>query len=159
LLEKEVRNLADAHIYLDPSNPKAPLATDLLLGTQGWRRFATAGTGTISGIVRDSSGAVIPNVTLRATNSATGIPSIKVSDERGVYVFTTMKAGTYSLTAVLPGFQTATVPDLQVTHNVSVRHDLRLDVGRVYDAMTVAAAGAGRGGAQGQAGGVGEGKA
>src|SRR5205814_1710038 len=43
LLEGEVRELADAHVYLDPSNPKAPLATDLLLGTQGWRRFAFVG--------------------------------------------------------------------------------------------------------------------
>jgi len=40
-LEPEVQNLADAHVYMDANNPKAPLATDLLLGTQGWRRFAT----------------------------------------------------------------------------------------------------------------------
>ncbi len=40
LLENDVRNLSDAHVYLDESNPIAPLATDLLLGTQGWRRFA-----------------------------------------------------------------------------------------------------------------------
>lgn len=39
-LEPEVEDLADAHVYLDPSNKKAALATDLLLGTQGWRRFA-----------------------------------------------------------------------------------------------------------------------
>ncbi|MBI2811246.1 MAG: hypothetical protein HYX67_10520 [Candidatus Melainabacteria bacterium] len=40
-LEPEVTDLADAGVYLDPTNPKAPMATDLLLGTQGWRRFAT----------------------------------------------------------------------------------------------------------------------
>jgi len=40
LLEPDVTDLADAHVYLDPANPKASLATDLLLGTQGWRRFA-----------------------------------------------------------------------------------------------------------------------
>jgi hypothetical protein len=40
LLEDDVRELADAHVYLDAKNPKAALATDLLLGTQGWRRFA-----------------------------------------------------------------------------------------------------------------------
>ena len=40
LLEPEVRELADAHVYLDDKNPRAPLALDLLLGTQGWRRFA-----------------------------------------------------------------------------------------------------------------------
>lgn len=40
LLEPEVRNLADAHVYLDSQNADAPRALDLLLGTQGWRRFA-----------------------------------------------------------------------------------------------------------------------
>ncbi|MDP3509040.1 MAG: MG2 domain-containing protein [Candidatus Melainabacteria bacterium] len=39
-LEPEVSDLADAHVYLDEKNSKAALATDLLLGTQGWRRFA-----------------------------------------------------------------------------------------------------------------------
>ncbi|MCK5689995.1 A-macroglobulin complement component, partial [Myxococcota bacterium] len=43
-LESEVKELADAHVYLDKDNPKAPLATDLLLGTQGWRRFAFVDT-------------------------------------------------------------------------------------------------------------------
>ncbi|MBI3180256.1 MAG: A-macroglobulin complement component, partial [Deltaproteobacteria bacterium] len=40
LLESEVRELYDAHVYLDMTNPKSALAVDLLLGTQGWRRFA-----------------------------------------------------------------------------------------------------------------------
>ncbi len=40
MLEPEVRELGDAHVYLDDKNPKAPLAVDLLLGTQGWRRYA-----------------------------------------------------------------------------------------------------------------------
>lgn len=40
LLENDVRELADAHVYLDPDNPDAPHAVDLLLGTQGWRKFA-----------------------------------------------------------------------------------------------------------------------
>ncbi len=40
LLENDVVELRDAGIYLDSDNPIAPLATDLLLGTQGWRRFA-----------------------------------------------------------------------------------------------------------------------
>ncbi len=39
-LEPEVEDLADAHVYLDQKNPKAAIATDLLLATQGWRRFA-----------------------------------------------------------------------------------------------------------------------
>ena len=39
LLESDVEELADAHVYLDLENPEAPQAVDLLLGTQGWRRF------------------------------------------------------------------------------------------------------------------------
>ncbi|MBM4781239.1 MAG: A-macroglobulin complement component [Archangiaceae bacterium] len=39
LLESDVQELADAQVYLDPKNPKSKLAVDLLLGTQGWRRF------------------------------------------------------------------------------------------------------------------------
>ncbi|MFY2559664.1 MG2 domain-containing protein [Corallococcus terminator] len=40
LLEHEVKELADAQLYFDKKNPKSRLAVDLLLGTQGWRRFA-----------------------------------------------------------------------------------------------------------------------
>jgi alpha-2-macroglobulin-like protein len=42
LLEPEVQELADAQVYFDEKNPKAKAAVDLLLGTQGWRRFALA---------------------------------------------------------------------------------------------------------------------
>ena len=38
-LENDVKDLADAHVYLDVGNKEAPKAVDLLLGTQGWRRF------------------------------------------------------------------------------------------------------------------------
>ena len=40
LLENDVKDLADAQIYFDPQNKDADLAVDLLLGTQGWRRFS-----------------------------------------------------------------------------------------------------------------------
>ncbi len=39
-LDNDVRDLADAHVYLDSRNADSPRAVDLLLGTQGWRRFA-----------------------------------------------------------------------------------------------------------------------
>ena len=52
LLEDDVKELADADVYLDPADPRAPLATDLLLGTQGWRRFALGRRGQVPGRVR-----------------------------------------------------------------------------------------------------------
>ena len=40
-LENDVKELADARIYFDEKNPDSSEAVDLLLGTQGWRRFIT----------------------------------------------------------------------------------------------------------------------
>ena len=47
LLEPEVKELADAHVYFDPQRADAPLAVDLLLGVQGWRRFALVNLGSL----------------------------------------------------------------------------------------------------------------
>ncbi len=55
LLENDVQELADAHVYLDPTNPKAPLAVDLLLGCQGWRRFAWVDVQTFLDTYGDSA--------------------------------------------------------------------------------------------------------
>jgi alpha-2-macroglobulin-like protein len=145
LLEKEVKNLADAHVYLDESNPKAPLATDLLLGTQGWRRFTTAETGFLSGVVTDSTNALIPGVTVRGVETTTGSILTTVTNERGAYVFPTLKAGSYRLSASLPGFQPTSM-GLQVARRSGVRQDFRLAVAAVKMM--------GQQGQQGAAGGV-----
>jgi alpha-2-macroglobulin-like protein len=54
-IENEVRELADAHVYLDSNNPKAKQAVDLLLGTQGWRRFARFDVGTFVARSQDAA--------------------------------------------------------------------------------------------------------
>jgi hypothetical protein len=55
LLENDVSDLSDAHVYLDESNPKALLATDLLLGTQGWRRFAAVDPSKFISLFEDAA--------------------------------------------------------------------------------------------------------
>jgi uncharacterized protein YfaS (alpha-2-macroglobulin family) len=137
LIENDVKNLSDAHVYLDESNPKAPLATDLLLGTQGWRRFLYAGAGTIDGSVSDSSGALIPGVRVQAVNMDNGTTLQVVTNERGAYAFSSVLAGTYQLQAELPGFQTQTVSGVQVPFKRDVRQDLRLDVAAVAQMVEV----------------------
>jgi hypothetical protein len=131
LLEKEVKDLADAHVYLDDTNPKAPLAVDLLLGTQGWRRFSTVGVGSLNGVVMDFTSALIPGVTVRAMNTANGAVLTAVTSESGAYVFSNVSAGRYRVSAELPGFVTNTVPSLQIIGSRAVRQDFRLAVGAV----------------------------
>jgi len=139
LLENEVKDLSDAHIYLDATNPKAPLATDLLLGTQGWRRFATAGMGSLNGAVTDLSNAVIPRVTVRAVNTFTGSIFTTVTNERGAYTFPSITAGAYRISASSPGFQMETVTGLRLPFNSSVRQDFRLHIAAVMEMFELAA--------------------
>jgi hypothetical protein len=151
LLESEVQDLADAHVYLDESNPKAPLATDLLLGTQGWRRFRTVGDGDLSGVIADFTGAVIPGVAVQATNTVTGSTVNASTNEIGRYVFPKLAAGTYRVSAELPGFQKQTFAGLKVAGDRPVRQDIRLQVAAVAEMVQVHAAArpiiGGRGGA------------
>jgi hypothetical protein len=137
LLENEVRDLADAHVYLDESNPKAPLATDLLLGTQGWRRFTTVGNGDLSGVVTDASDALIPGVTVQATNTITGFTLGAVTNDKGRYVFSTLPFGTYRVSAQSPGFQKQTFASLKVV-NAPVRQDFRLQVAFAMEVIEIA---------------------
>ncbi|HEY2381765.1 MAG TPA: carboxypeptidase regulatory-like domain-containing protein [Terriglobia bacterium] len=149
LLEHEVKDLADAHVYLDETNPKAPLATDLLLGTQGWRRFAFVGNGAFSGDVRDSTHALISGATIEATNVVTGSFAWVITSQSGKYTFPVLPSGTYRVSAFQRGFQTQIV-ELQVGHNGPARQDFRLQATPVARVAEMAAAGpigaGGRGG-------------
>src|SRR5262249_44730356 len=69
---------------------------------------------TVGGTVSDPSGALIPGVTVTATNTATGIVNTIVTNEAGAYNFAALQPGTYKATAELPGFQTQTFTDVQL---------------------------------------------
>ena len=63
-------------------------------------------TAQITGIVRDASGAVLPDVEVKATQTETGIARTTISNETGVYVLPNLTTGPYRLEAALPGFRT-----------------------------------------------------
>src|SRR6266480_2493880 len=62
-------------------------------------------TAQISGTVRDSSGAVIPGVEIKVTQTATGAVRTTLSKEEGRYVFANLALGPYMLEAKQPGFK------------------------------------------------------
>ena len=68
---------------------------------------AMAQTGTITGLVRDSSGAAIPGATVRVVNEATGVAVQAVSNEQGAYRADPLRRGRYRLETALDGFETA----------------------------------------------------
>ena len=64
-----------------------------------------AANGNIEGIVRDTSGAVIPGVTVTVTNVETGTSRVVVTNNNGLYRALALPLGTYSLVAELQGFR------------------------------------------------------
>ena len=88
------------------------------------RIFSQSSSATVSGTVADATGAVIPGVTVTATNNATGVVTTVLSNDAGVYNFASLLPGLYKVTAELPGFRTA---DITPMSSLEMRHKLRLN--------------------------------
>ncbi len=74
----------------------------------------TAATGNIEGVVTDTTGAVLPGVTVVVKNTATNVTREVVTDDAGRYRANALQPGVYEVTATLGGFQTATFGNLEV---------------------------------------------
>ena len=67
-----------------------------------------AGTGSIQGLVKDPSGALIAGGTVTATNIGTNAKQVQRSSNAGFYSMSALPPGEYSITATTPGFETST---------------------------------------------------
>src|SRR5215471_11152038 len=99
--------------------------------------FSQSSNGTISGTIADASGAVVPGVTVTATNNATGIVTTVLSNDAGVYNFASLLPGTYKISAALPGFQTQSFNDVQLGNAGQLRLNFALQVGAAAQAVEV----------------------
>src|ERR1700759_3730344 len=66
-------------------------------------------SGDLTGIVSDPTGAVVPNATVQATNTATGVVSRQTSNSAGEYHFTNLPIGSYDVTVSGAGFSATTI--------------------------------------------------
>src|SRR5690242_9583938 len=66
---------------------------------------AQSDLGTITGFVRDPSGAIIPSAKVTVRNEATGTERIATTNESGFYTVTNIPAGNYTVVAEAPGFK------------------------------------------------------
>ena len=101
------------------------------------RTFAQTSNATLGGTVADTSGALIPGVTITASNTQTGIVSTVISNEAGAYQFASLQTGIYKVSAELTGFQTKTYSDVTLGVSQQVRLNFALQVGGVAQSVEV----------------------
>ncbi|HYK59964.1 MAG TPA: carboxypeptidase-like regulatory domain-containing protein [Bryobacteraceae bacterium] len=102
---------------------------------------AQAPTGTISGAVTDSSGAIVPNISITITNKSTGTVRTGVTNSNGLYSVPALLPGEYEARVESAGFRTV-VRQAQVFAGSTTTVDLELAPGVAQEVVTVEAAAA-----------------
>src|SRR5687767_3129706 len=94
--------------------------------------------GTIAGAVRDTSGGVMPGVTVEVASPAL-IEKVRtaVTDGSGQYTVINLPVGTYSVTFTLPGFNTVKREGVQLPANFTATINAELNVGALEETITV----------------------
>ena len=92
----------------------------------------------ISGTVRDTSGAVLPGVTVEASSPVL-IEKVRtaVTDGNGIFQITELRPGTYTLTATLPGFVTVRREEIALSGTQTLTLPLEMRVGGLEETITV----------------------
>src|SRR5262245_5258812 len=100
-----------------------------------------AQTGTIAGVVRDTSGAVLPGVAVEAASPAL-IEKVRtgVTDGQGLYKIIDLRPGIYSVTFALPGFASVRREGIELVAAFTATVNADMQVGSVAETITVSGA-------------------
>lgn len=102
--------------------------------------FAQGGAGELTGLITDSTGAVVSGVQVKLSNSATGEVRTTTTTPSGIYNFSALPiVGTYTLEVAQKGFKTSKVQNIIVSVGTITSRDLRLEVGAATEQVTVEA--------------------
>ena len=95
-------------------------------------------SGTITGIVKDTSGGVLPGVSITFTQTETGRKETAVTDRDGRYTSQPLQLGTYRIEASLSGFKAAARTGIPLTIDDVARIDFTMEVGTLQEVVEVA---------------------
>ncbi|MGH8650379.1 MAG: carboxypeptidase regulatory-like domain-containing protein, partial [Burkholderiales bacterium] len=109
----------------------------VLTSATAWAQLSTA---QLSGRVTDESGAVLPGVTVTATQTDTGLARTVVTDENGAYVVPNMPTGPYRLEVMLQGFRTYVQTGIVLQVGATPTLNAVLAVGSLEETVSVEAA-------------------
>jgi hypothetical protein len=101
--------------------------------------YAQSSTTALRGLVKDPSGAVIPNVALTLKDVATGIEKTTQSGSDGSYAFPALVNGTYELSATASGFQKAVISGVSILAGRITDLPVNMKVGNISTTVEVTA--------------------
>ncbi len=93
--------------------------------------------GAVRGQVVDTTGAAIPGVTVTLTDQATSVARATVSNESGLFTFSSVDPATYSISAESPGFKAYEQVGIAVETQQFVDAKIKLEIGEVTEVVTV----------------------
>jgi TonB-dependent receptor len=96
-------------------------------------------SATVTGIVRDAQGGVLPGATVRAVYQPTGASSHAVTRTDGTYALTGLRTGAYRISASMPGFRDADPRDIAFEGGEEKRVDFQLQIAPMSEELTVRA--------------------
>ncbi|PYS17098.1 MAG: hypothetical protein DMG15_00285 [Acidobacteria bacterium] len=99
--------------------------------------FGQGGTATILGVVHDTTGAVLPGVTITVKHVDSGLTRTVVSSEQGGYVAPFLPVGPYELSTTMPGFKQRVRSGINLVVGQQAQVDLTLEVGAAAEQITV----------------------
>jgi hypothetical protein len=102
--------------------------------------FSQSTSATVGGTVQDVTGALIPGVTVTATNNGTAVVTAVITNEAGAYNFASLLPGVYKVSAELPGFQTRTFTDVELGNAARIRLNFTLSVAALATGVEVTVA-------------------
>ncbi len=102
--------------------------------------YSYAQSSSLSGVVTDETGGVLPGAEVTVTNEANGLLRTVLSSDEGLYVFAQLPPGSYTLSASQPGFKSVTIQGVTLLVNTKVEIPVRFDVEALEESITVSAA-------------------
>src|SRR6187455_2147011 len=112
------------------------IAIFLLALAAGITVFAQANQGSITGTVRDHSGAVLPSASIELRNVDTNATFKSGASETGNFVVP-IPSGTYDLSVTMTGFKKYLQRGVPVVEGTATRRDIQLEIGQVSETLTV----------------------
>src|SRR5213594_1357524 len=109
----------------------------LIASGTNWLVFAQTATATIVGVVKDTSGALIPGVSITVKHTDTGQTRTAISSDSGSYNVPLLPVGAYEISTMMPGFKQQVRTGVNLVIGQQAVIDLTLEVGAAAEQITV----------------------